>query len=105
MSGELKKKILWDGIIIRPPIRPPTCYLPPMWEVILNRNVDIGLAKNIAASTQDPIPARAMEKHLNERIKIVEKLKETKKLDGKIADMAISHFKAHLEELDAVSVQ
>ncbi|MCZ7398283.1 MAG: hypothetical protein O8C62_01150 [Candidatus Methanoperedens sp.] len=100
MSGELKKKMLWDGIIIRPPIRPPICYLPPMWEVILNR--DIGeLAKNLVATVPDTAPA-VIEKHLNERIKIVEKLKGTKKLDGKIADMAISHFKAHLEELKAL---
>jgi hypothetical protein len=89
-------------------IIPPLCYLPPIWEILLNReeirDVNLSLAKNIAASTQDPIPPRAMEKHFNERIKIVETLKGSRKLDGKIADAAISHFKAHLEELKALQV-
>lgn len=86
-------------------IRPPVCYLPPMWEIVISRDIgEIGkLAGGLAATVPDTSPA-AIERHLNERIRIVEKLKESRKLDGKIADAAISHFRTHLEELKALQM-
>lgn len=90
-------EMMWDRIRIRPPV----CYLPPIWEIVLNRNVDIELAKNITATVPDTAPAM-IEKHLNERIRIVKTLIDTKKLDSRIGKVAIDHFQAHLEELKGI---
>jgi hypothetical protein len=43
-----------------------------------------------------------MARYFKQRISIVNKLVETKKLDAKIGKIVTSHFEAHLKELGAL---
>ena len=84
--------------------RPPICYFPPMWELVLNKVVDPAqVAKTVAAGPQ-PNPW-AVANHLKERIAIVKQLSESKKLDSGLAKIAIAHFESHLKEIDALQAQ
>ncbi len=81
-------------------IRPPICYFPPIWELVLNKGVDPAQFKTVAA---DPSPDPwAVANHLKERITIVKQLADSKKLDARLAKVAIAHFEAHLKEIDAL---
>jgi hypothetical protein len=85
-------------------IRPPICYFPPMWELVLNKAVDpAAIAKTVVAEP-DPVPW-VIAKHLNERINIIKQLSENKKIDPKLAKVAITHFEAHLKEIDALQAK
>ncbi len=85
-------------------IRPPICYFPPMWELVLNKAVDPAQIAKTIVSGPDPLPW-AVAKHLNERINIIKQLAENKKLDPKLAKIAITHFEAHLKEIDALQAK
>jgi hypothetical protein len=85
-------------------IRPPICYFPPMWELVLNKAIDpAAIAKTVVAEP-DPVPW-VIAKHLNERINIIKQLSENKKLDPKLAKVAIAHFEAHLKEIEALQAK
>ena len=84
--------------------RPPICYFPPMWELVLNKAVDpVKVAKTVAANP-DPLPW-VVANHLKERITIVKQLVDSKKLDAGLAKIAIAHFETHLKEIDALQAQ
>lgn len=84
--------------------RPPVCYFPPMWELVLNKAVDpVQVAKTVAAGPR-PEPW-AVANHLKERIAIVKQLVDSKKLDAGLGKIAITHFETHLKEIDAIQAQ
>jgi hypothetical protein len=84
--------------------RAPICYFPPIWELVLNKAVDPAQAAKTVAAEPDPHPW-AVANHLKERIAIIKQLSDSKKLDAGLAKIAISHFEAHLKEIDAVQAQ
>ena len=64
--------------------RPPICYFPPMWELVLNKEIDPAqVAKTVAAGPQ-PLPW-AVANHLKERIAIIKQLSREQKLDAQIS--------------------
>jgi hypothetical protein len=88
--------MLWDPA----KMRVPSCYLPPIWEVVIGRDM-IAAVRELAV--QDPTPQpTVVAKHLNARIAATKRLVEAKKLDAKIGAVAINHFQAHLKELEAL---
>lgn len=90
----------WDRIRIRPPL----CYLPPIWEILINREINPELVKKIGIEDPHPDPWH-IEKHMNNRIKIVKELVAGKKLDAKLGELAVAHFQEHLTELKALQVK
>lgn len=89
----------WDMLRFRPPL----CYFPPIWELVLNKAVDpAAVAKMIGEP--DPHPW-AVANHLKERIALVKKLSESGKLDAGLAKVAVAHFEAHLKEIKAIQAQ
>ncbi len=98
--GILKES--WDIIRVRPPI----CYLPAAWEAVINNGIN-EMAREFPSPPpwmkENPIPLPWMiEKHMKDRINLVEKLVEAEKLDPKIGDIAKKHFETHLNELKAI---
>lgn len=89
----------WDMIRFRPPL----CYFPPIWELVLNKEIDPAQFKTVAAGPQ-PLPW-AVANHLKERIALVKKLSDSGKLDPALAKVAVDHFNAHLKEIKAIQAQ
>ncbi len=89
----------WDRIRVIPPI----CYFPAVWEAVINNGID-KMANPIVAQNPDPVPWM-IEKHMKDRIGLVDKLVETKKLDPKIGDVAKRHFETHLNELKTIQAK
>ena len=85
-------------------IRPPICYFPPMWELVLNKAIDPAQVAKTVAAEPDPHPW-AIANHLKERIAIVKQLSESKKLDANLAKIAIAHFETHLKEIATLQAQ
>ena len=84
--------------------RPPICYFPPMWELVLNKAIDPAQLPKTVAEGPRPEPW-AIANHLKERIAIIKQLSESKKLDAGLAKIAIAHFETHLKEIDALQAQ
>ncbi len=83
---------IWDSIRVRPPI----CYLPPLIEIIVSREID----EKIALELMEPSPQPAvMMKHFEARIRMVKKLVDAKKLDPRMGEIAVKHYEGHLEEI------
>lgn len=94
----IREMSVWDRIRIRPPI----CYLPPMWEIIVNNRIDpVQAGKTLPLFDPDPQPA-VMEKYFKARIELVRTLVKEGKLDSRIGDVAIQHFETHLKELESL---
>ena len=85
-------------------VRPPICYFPPMWELVLNKAVDPAQVAKTVTAEPDPHPW-AIANHLKARIAIVKQLSDSKKLDAGIAKIAIAHFENHLKEIDTLQAQ
>ena len=84
--------------------RPPICYFPPMWELVLNKAVDPAQVTKTVAAGPNPVPW-AVANHLKERIGIIKQLSESKKLDAGLAKIAIAHFETHLKEIEALQAK
>ncbi len=99
----MSEKINWDRIRFRPPI----CYFPIMWELIINREIIVNaeLAKKygnkLVSAEPNPDPWSVKE-HLTDRINITRKLITDKKLDKKLGEMVISHLEEHVKEIDEI---
>ncbi|MEM1557089.1 MAG: hypothetical protein QXT26_01250 [Thermoproteota archaeon] len=92
----ISKINVWDRIRIRPPI----CYLPPMWEIIVSNRIDpVQAGKTLPLFDPDPEPI-LMEKYFKARIELVKTLVREGKLDSRIGEAAIQHFETHLKELE-----
>ncbi len=102
----MSEEINWDRIRFRPPI----CYFPIMWELIINREIIVNpeLAKKyggkIVSVEPDPHPWSVKE-HLTDRINITRKLITDKKLDKKLGEKVISHFEEHIKEIDEIQTK
>ena len=90
----------WDRIRIRLPV----CYLPPIWELIVNKEIDFAQAVKLAGADPSPDPW-VVANHLKQRVALVKKLSESGKLDAGVAKVAIAHFNAHLKEIKALQAQ
>jgi hypothetical protein len=89
----------WDRVILR-----PYCFLPPPWESRIKAELD-PISDRMAielAQGELAVDSKAMARYFKQRISIVNKLVETKKLDAKIGKIVTSHFEAHLKELGAL---
>lgn len=105
MSGKNKPEKyprVWDPII--QPF-PPICYIPPIWEIIINSKVDPQELEDLIRDDPVPIIRREnMLKYFDKRIKFTQTLIERGLLDEKIGNAAINHFKNHIEEVSGTPV-
>ncbi len=102
----MSDEINWDRIRFRPPI----CYFPIMWELIINRELIANpeLAEKYGSKLVSAKPSPdpwSVKKHLTDRINITKNLIADKKLDKKIGAMVITHLEQHVKEIDEIQAK
>lgn len=108
IKPEKRKVKLWDPILPDPKIPPyripPLCYVPPIWEILLNRDIiETPEFREVVVGqlADDPIP---LVRYFEARIELTKNLIKEKKLDRRIGELAINHFQKHLNEIAAIPI-